>query len=130
MEALFQKNDVALASTFLVELVDAPTGPGVDRGVEIRKLPFVGRNLSVRVLKLLEQQHPEIFLGEFRIDQGERDALEGQIPGGKPGKLPLVRHGQDAHGIQVAPVDVPTAFAGLRGRRVWVIALEPAGDVE
>ena len=31
-------------------------------------------------------------------------ALKGQVPGGEPGILPLVRHGQDAHRVQVLPV--------------------------
>jgi len=84
-----------------VHVIDAPHGPGMHRRVEVGELPFVGRDLAVGVLELLEQQQPQLFLGELGVDDGEGHAVEGQVPGGEPGILPLVRHGHDAHGIEM-----------------------------
>ena len=96
------------------------------RRVEIGKPPFVGRNLAVGMLELLEQQHPQIFLGKLRIDQRQRRALKCQVPGREPGKLPLVRHGKNAHRIQVTPVNVAHVFARLGRREFRVVAFQPA----
>ena len=38
------------------------------------------------------------------VDQGEGDAVEGEVPGGEPGILPLVGHGHHAQRVEVPPV--------------------------
>ena len=87
-----------------VHVVDAPHRPRVDRRVEIAELPLVGGQLPAGVLELLEQQHPELILGELRVDERERHALKREVPRGEPGVLPLVGHRHHAHRVQVAPV--------------------------
>ena len=90
MEATLQPFAVGLAGANPVHVEHPPDGPGVDRRVEVGKLPLVGRELAVGVLELLEEQEPELVLGEVGVDQGERDALEGEVPGREPGVFPLV----------------------------------------
>src|ERR1700722_15949548 len=94
------------------------------RWIEIGKLPLVCRYLTIRMLKLLKEQQPEVFFGELRIHQRQRGALESQVPCGEPGKLPFVRNRHDPHGIQVPPMHITNFLASFR----WSnrIALEPA----
>ena len=82
------------------------------------------------MLELLEEQHPEILLGGAWIDESERDAVECEVPGGEPRILPLVRHGEDAHGIQVAPVNVANVLARFGRRAAGIITVEPKIYVE
>ena len=79
VEALLQEVAVGLAGADAVHVVDAPDGPGVDRRIQVGELPFVGRDLAVGMLELLEEQHPELVLGEVRIDQ--REARRSGRPG-------------------------------------------------
>src|SRR4029077_17478265 len=81
------------------------------------------------MLELLEQEQPEIFLGERRIDERQRYTLKRQIPSCKPRELPLVGHGENAHGVQVAPVQVTQAFAGIGRREFGIVPFHPAVDV-
>ena len=60
--------------------------------IHVAKRPLVGRQLPVRMHVPLAEQQEELFLGVVRVDDGERDAVEGQIPGGIPGVFPLVGH--------------------------------------
>ncbi len=53
-------------------------------------------------------------LANSGIDQRERDAVERQIPGREPRILPLVRHREDAHRVQMPPVRVADAVAATR----------------
>src|ERR1700720_2663026 len=101
----------------------------MNRRIQIRELPLVSRNLTVRMLKLFKQQEPQLLLRELRINERERDAMKGQIPGGEPRILPLVRHRQHAHRVQVQPTRVATAAARLRRRPVGIVAVEPNVDV-
>ena len=111
-------------------LVDAPAGPGVDRRVHVVEGELVGGDLAVGVHVPLAQQQHELLLGELGIDVRERDHVEGEVPGGVPGILPLVRHRDHVPVVQVRPVGLrpnirPRAAAGLRG-----VALEPVPDHE
>ena len=75
-----------------IHVVNPPHCPGVNGGIEIAELPLVGGQLAVGVLKLLEEEKPELVLGERGVDQREGHALECQVPGRKPRILPLVGH--------------------------------------
>ena len=120
-----RKSRSALPDADPVHVVDPPDRPGVDRRVEVGELPLVGGDLAVGMLELLEQQDPELLLGVLRIDQGEGDALEGQVPGGEPGVLPLVGHGHHPHRVEVPPVLVADLAARLGGGGIGVVAVEP-----
>src|SRR6202521_4509945 len=80
------------------------------------------------MLELLEQEQPEIFLGERRIDERQRYTLKRQVPSCKPRELPLVGHGENAHGVQAAPVHVTQAFAGSGRREFGIVTFQPAVD--
>src|SRR5207237_6245305 len=51
VKALFEKDRIALAGAFFVELIDAPTGPGVDGRNKVGKLPLIGGTLPVGMLE-------------------------------------------------------------------------------
>ena len=72
------------------DLVDPPRGPGVDRRIDVRERPLVGRQLPVRVHVPLAGEQDQLPLGEFRIDERERDGVEREVPGREPRVLPRV----------------------------------------
>ena len=78
-------------------------GPGLHRRVHVAEIPLVGGQRPVRVLEPLPAQQDQLVLGERRVHVGQRHAVEGQVPGGEPGVLPLVRHGHDVEAVEVAP---------------------------
>ena len=113
-----------------IHVVDPPHRPRVDRRVEIAELPLVRGELAARVLELLEQQQPELVLGELRVDQRERHALEREVPRGEPRVLPLVGHRHHPHRVEVAPVAVADLRRDGGGGCAGIVAVEPARDVE
>jgi hypothetical protein len=82
------------------------------------------------MLELFEQQNPEVLLRKRRIDQRHGHALEREVPVGEPGILPLVRHREHAHRVQMPPGHVAD-LAPARGRRMLrIVAVQPLVDVE
>src|SRR5690242_1717938 len=129
MKNAFEKTGVGLAFAFFVDLVDAPCGPRVYRRIHITECPLVRRQLTIWVHVPLAQQQNELLLGEIRIDQGKRHAMESEIPRGVPRILPLVRHRDDVVVVKVLPLAV--ASAGSLGRRSWPnrITLQPGSEI-
>ena len=78
------------------------------------KRPLVGGQLAVRMHVPLAQQQHELLLGELRVDERQRHAVECEIPRRVPRVLPLVRHRDDVGVVQVRPLVVA---AVLRARR-------------
>ena len=109
-----------------VDLEDAQRRPRVHRRVDVAERPLVGGQLAVRVHVPLAAQQDQLVLGELGIDVRERDAVEGEVPGRVPGVLPLVRHRDDVHVVQVRPVVVAARAPRRRRRRAGRIAVEPA----
>ncbi len=97
----------------------------MDRRVDVAEGPLVGRQLAVRVHVPLAQHQHELVLGELGVDDGQRHAVERQVPRGVPRVLPLVRHRDDVGVEQVAPLRVASMHALRRRRRLRRIALEP-----
>ena len=97
METAFEEEPVGLAALDAVHVVNPPDRPGVNRRIQVGELPLISRDLAVRMLKLLEQEQPELFLGIARIDQGKGHTLKCQVPRREPRILPLVGNGHDAH---------------------------------
>ena len=116
VEALLEKISVGSAVADPIHVVDAPDRPRVHRRVEIGELPFVRRNLPVRMLELLEQHQPQLVLREVGIDQSEDDGLEREIPGREPRILPFVRHRKDAHRVEMTPVPIASELPIVRRR--------------
>ena len=59
----------------------------------------------------------------------QNDGVEGQVPGGEPGVLPLVRHGDDVEPVEVAPLGVAPVLAHLGRCGLGRVAVQPPGDV-
>ena len=125
----FQKRAIRGAGHAAVDLVDAPRGPGVDRRVDVAERPLVGGELAVWMHVPLAGHQFQLPFGEVGIDQGQRDAMEGQIPRGVPRVLPLVGHRDDVEVGQMIPVLVASPAAAGRWRVCAGIALEPLLDV-
>ena len=51
-------------------------------------------------------------VGPSGIDEGKGGAVKREVPSGKPGIFPFVRHGENPHGIQMSPMLVADIFAG------------------
>jgi len=119
-----QEVDVAPA----VEGEDLQRRPRVHRRIHIAEIPFVGRQRPVRVLVPFPAQHDQLVLGEGRIQVGEGHAVEGQVPGGEPGILPLVRHRDDVEPVEVTPPGVPPVLAPGRRFGLGRIAVQPPVD--
>ena len=106
-----------------VDLEDLQRRPGVHRRVHVVEGPLVGRQLPVGVHVPLAQDEQQLLLGEIRIDQRQRDAVEGKVPRGVPGILPLVRHREDVGIVEVLPAAVAAVPAlGRRGRLARIAA--------
>src|SRR5262249_9188896 len=72
----FEKGAVSASSLFLFDLVDAPSGPGVHRGIDVAERPFVSGQLSVRMHVPFAQEEHELLLGKVGIDEREGYAME------------------------------------------------------
>ena len=127
---LLQKLGVGNSTALTIKIVDTPAGPGVHRRIQIGKFPFISRNLSVGVLELFKDHYPQIFFGKFRINEGDSSAVKSKVPGGKPWVLPLVRHGEYAHGIQMPPMLIANALSGARRRKGAIVTFQPPTDIE
>ncbi len=92
--------------------VDLPGRPRVHRRVHVREVPFIGRQLAVGVLGPLAAHEQQLVLREGGVDVGKGDGVEGKVPGGEPGVLPVVRHRDDVGEIEVAPVGVAAPGLG------------------
>ena len=107
----------------------AQRGPRVDGRVHVAEGPLVGRQLAVGVHVPLAAHQQELVLGELRIEVGDGDALEGQVPRREPRVLPGVADRQHVGGVEVAPLVVAALVATLRRRRPGRVAVEPLLDV-
>ena len=103
VEDLLEEVDVAPAGQLALDLVDPPGRAGVDRRIDVAEVPLVGRELAVGVHVPLAAEQDELPLGPLGVDPGQGDAVEGRVPGGEPGVLPLVGHRQDVERREVAP---------------------------
>src|SRR5271157_5822494 len=83
-----KKSAVTFPAGLLFNFVDAPRGPCVNRRIHITKRPFVRGQLSVRMHVPFTEEENELFFGEIRIDQRQRDAVKSEIPRGIPRIFP------------------------------------------
>ena len=107
-----------LVVTSAVDAEDGQRAPGMHRRVDVAERPLIGGQLAVGMHVPLTAEKDELLLGE------------GQIPGGVPGVLPGVGHGDDVAVVEVPPL--PIANLGpLRGRRrLPRVAGQPSLDIE
>ena len=105
-------------------------GEGVHRRVDVAEVPLVRRDLAGRVEVHLGEHQVELRLGEVGVDHGERQAVEGEVPGRVPRVLPRVGHRDDVVVDHVEPRLVAHAPALRMAHRVRVVLLQPHVDVE
>src|SRR5580765_5671898 len=125
MKNLFKESTVADPTHTPLDLINAPCGPRMHRGIHISKCPFVRRQLTVGMHVPLAEQQDELLLGKIRINNSQRDAVKRQVPSGVPGILPFVRHRNDVVVIKVRPILVAASEPFFRRRRAYWITLKP-----
>src|SRR5262245_40930320 len=97
--------------------------------INVPEGPFISRQLAVWVHVPPAGKKQKLALCEFSSHQGERNAMESQVPSGKPRVFPVVRHGKNVRIIEMGPFSVPTPFT-LRGRRKLTrVSVEPLRNV-
>src|SRR5262245_6504108 len=100
----------------------------MDGRVDVAERPLVGGQLAVRVHVPFAKEQDELALGEFGVDQCQGDAVESEVPGGVPGKLPLVWNRHNCGVVEMAPLGVAAAPASFRWRWAGRVAAEPGFD--
>src|ERR1700730_11087109 len=112
----------------MIELIDARGGQCRHRLIDSAKSPFISGYLPVGMHVPLAKHQRELLFGEVRIDKGEGNAVERQVPSRIPWVLPLVRHGNHICVVHVGPLMIASALALLW--RGWGsgVSLEPILD--
>ncbi len=100
------------------------------RRINVAEVPLIGGNLPARVEVQAAQHQQQLLLGEVEIDQREGSGVEGEVPCGVPGVLPLVRHRDDVGVEHVKPFGIARALPGRFEQRVTVVLLEPSIQIE
>ncbi len=130
MERALEELPIGSPGPLSIDLVNAPRRPGVDRRVDVAERPLIGWDLAVRVHVPLAQKQGQLSLRELRVHQGQRDGVEGQVPGGVPGVLPLVGHRDDVVVVEVCPLAIAPVLPFRRRWRLSGVAIDPAADIE
>ena len=99
----------------------------MDRRIDVAERPLVRGQLPVRVHVPLAREEQELPLGELRVDQRERDAVEGEVPGREPWVLPLVGHREDVFGVELPPLRIPPVPTRGGRQRLAGVAIQPLG---
>src|SRR5262249_42665913 len=115
-------------ATLLLDLVDAPGGPCVDRRGDIAEGPFVSGALTAPGRVTFAGHEGELLFCGFAIDQRPRDGAKKHVPPRTPRVLRFVRHRDYVGVVDVSPVAI-AAGQTLGGRaRLPGIALKPVVD--
>ena len=64
----------------------------MDGRIDVTKIPFVCRNLPIRLHVPFPDKEHKLLLGEFGIYHCKRDAMESRVPSSKKWVFPSVRH--------------------------------------
>ena len=129
IERPLEEIQVYFAAPGLLGAMEKQGRPGVHRGVDVAEVPLVGGHLAAGVQVDSAKHQFHLLLGEVGVDDGERQRVEGQVPGRVPGVLPLVGHGDDVLVHHMVPLPVPeVAAAAIEG--VGVVLVQPLVTVE
>ena len=135
MEDAFEEREVAgvvwigVTALFAIHLENAPRRPCVDGRVHVAKRPFVSGQLTIRVHVPLAREQCELRLGELRVHERKRDAVERQVPRGIPRVFPFVGHGNNVGVVDMLPLMVATVLAFAGRRELAGVAFDPLADV-
>ena len=99
------------------------------RRIDVTKLPFIGRQLSIGMHVPLAGHQIQLPFGKIGIHQRKGDAVKGQIPGGIPGVLPFVGHGDNVKIVEMLPFVVASLAAGVRQRLHARVPVNPLLDI-
>src|SRR6266498_4710400 len=61
MKASFKKLAIGYPRANPIHVVNSPDGPRMNGWIQVRKLPFISRNLTVRMLELFKEQQPQLL---------------------------------------------------------------------
>src|ERR1700730_15808260 len=125
MKNFFEESAIGHAANAALDFVNAPSGPSVNGGIYIAKGPLVSGQLAVGIHIPFAQEEHELILGEVRVDNGQRDAVKGQIPRRVPGVFPFVGHRNDVVVIKLRPILISSVPAFLGWSRLSRVAGEP-----
>ena len=125
LEDSLEEIEILAAVHLALDLECAEDCPGVNRRVDVAKVPFIGGDLSVGVHAPFAGEEIELLLCESRIDHCERDAVKGCVPGGEEGVLPGVRHGENIIQMHVLPLSVANGLPLGRRWRHAGVAVRP-----
>ena len=102
----------------------------MDRRVHVTEVPLVGRDLTRGMQVRAGEHQGELLPGELRVDHRQRHRMEGEVPRGVPGVLPLVRHRDDVVVDHVRPLLVADVEPRRRAQRVRRVLAQPDVQVE
>src|SRR6516225_2563496 len=119
--------EVAGAALDALGTKDLEGGRSMNGRIGVAEGPFIRRDLAVWMKAVFAQQSLNLILGEIDVDEGQRTAMKGEVPGGKPRIFPAVGHRDDGARLEVLPMAVAAAEAAAGCREL--VALEPALDV-
>ena len=119
VERPLQERQRLIAEHVAVEVVVEQRRPRVHGRIDVVEVPLVRGQLAVRVLIAIKQHQAQLLLSELGIQPRDRRRVEGEVPGGEPGVLPLVRHRDHVGAEHVKPV----LIAALVGRCAFYAAL-------
>ena len=129
MEGRLQELEVDRAVQGLLGAGEKQGRPGVYRRVHVAEVPLVGRDLTVGVEVVPGKHEVELLPREVGVDDRQRDGVKCQVPGGIPGVLPFVGHGDDVVVDHVEPVAVAAGTArGVEG--VGAVLLQPGVGIK
>src|SRR5690349_16962816 len=113
--------------SLLVDFIDAPACPSMDRRIHIAKGPLIGWHLPIGMHVPFSRELHKLPLGELWIDQSKRNRVKGAIPCKKTGILPLVWKRKDVIIIQVNPIGI-SLHTSLRNLSREGILFQPIID--
>src|SRR5205814_756971 len=123
VEYALQEVTISLSGRALLDFINTPYSPGVDRWIHITECPLIGRKLTIGMHIPLTQEQDELLLGEIGVDQRQRNTVECQVPCSVPGVFPGVRHRDDISSIEMPPLSITPSFVCLQG--LWKSRSEP-----
>ena len=98
-----------------VDAKDRQRGPCLDRRIHIAEVPFVRRQLAVRMHVPFAGEEQELALRHRRVGVGENHAVESEVPRSIPRVFPFIRHRDDLVIVQVTPSRIAAGFPLLQG---------------